>query len=297
MPRLRDIMKVLSFFTILFFMLQCLYPPLLWACTLWAAAGSKVKGEGTLIAKNRDWRPNCKQVLKLITPDKGFRYYGLFEEGNEESGIKMGINEHGLVVISARAIISKKERQSMSRTQGVNRLLLTSCATIEDALKRTDIFEGARFLLMADKKEIALAEIGITGGCVIDKTDNGVLYHTNHFVEPGLMVYSPDRFTGTRIDRYIGSVERYEQIHELMHDKNRFEMRDFIEISQSQNGGPDRSIWRKGTTSQSIRTLSSWIVYQPRGGKPVLYIRIADPGEDIKERLISLPEIFKREKR
>jgi len=43
------------------------------ACTLWAAAGEDASG-GTIISKNRDWKPDHTQVLKMHRDRK---VYGL----------------------------------------------------------------------------------------------------------------------------------------------------------------------------------------------------------------------------
>ena len=72
------------------------------ACTLWAAAGGDASG-GTIISKNRDWKPDHTQVLKVHRDRKGYAYFGLYAEGNKDPGLKEGVNEHGLTVITATA--------------------------------------------------------------------------------------------------------------------------------------------------------------------------------------------------
>ena len=57
------------------------------ACTLWAVAGADASG-GTLISKNRDWKPDHTQKLKLVRPKKGFDYFGLYAEGNDEPRLR-----------------------------------------------------------------------------------------------------------------------------------------------------------------------------------------------------------------
>ncbi len=56
------------------------------ACTLWAAAGSRVAGGGVLVAKNRDMPPDHRQELRLVRPPEGFRYLGLIAVDCEEPG-------------------------------------------------------------------------------------------------------------------------------------------------------------------------------------------------------------------
>lgn len=43
------------------------------------------------------------QVLKMQRPTNGYAYFGLYAEGNDAPGIKEGINEKGLTVVTASA--------------------------------------------------------------------------------------------------------------------------------------------------------------------------------------------------
>ncbi|HOS76345.1 MAG TPA: carcinine hydrolase/isopenicillin-N N-acyltransferase family protein [Verrucomicrobiota bacterium] len=72
------------------------------ACTLWGAAGVDAGG-GTIISKNRDWKPDHVQVLKMQRPTNGYAYFGLYAEGDDAPGIKEGINEKGLTVLAEKA--------------------------------------------------------------------------------------------------------------------------------------------------------------------------------------------------
>ena len=54
------------------------------ACTLYAAAGrDDVQGGGTILVKNRDWRPQHQEVR--LVDEGGWRFYGLFA-GNPDAG-------------------------------------------------------------------------------------------------------------------------------------------------------------------------------------------------------------------
>jgi hypothetical protein len=83
------------------------------SCTLWAAVREATRDGGSLVAKNRDWRPDHRQEVKRVTPKQGFRYYGLFATGNEEPGLKAGVNEKGLVVVSATAPYWRRELKAI----------------------------------------------------------------------------------------------------------------------------------------------------------------------------------------
>ncbi len=90
-------------------------PGRLCACTLWGAAGSDASG-GTIISKNRDWAPDHTQVLKLRRSTKGYSHFGLYAVGGTEPGIKAGVNEKGLTVITASASSSLWRTGKNSRT-------------------------------------------------------------------------------------------------------------------------------------------------------------------------------------
>jgi hypothetical protein len=44
------------------------------SCTLWAAVGEAARDGGSLVVKNRDWRPDHRHEIKRVTPKPGFRY-------------------------------------------------------------------------------------------------------------------------------------------------------------------------------------------------------------------------------
>ncbi|MFB9156794.1 carcinine hydrolase/isopenicillin-N N-acyltransferase family protein [Chromobacterium violaceum] len=72
------------------------------ACTLWGAAGT-ASMEGSLLAKNRDWKPDHAQSLRLLHPEHGYAYLGLYADNGSEPGIKAGVNQKGLAVVATEA--------------------------------------------------------------------------------------------------------------------------------------------------------------------------------------------------
>lgn len=127
-----------------------------YACTEWSATGERVEGGGSLLTKNRDWTPNQTQILKLETPEKGYRYFGLF----------------------------------------------------------------------------------------------------------------------------------------LENIRHPFSMNDFITLSEDQADGPDNSIWRIGSSPQKERTLATFIVQLPLSGSPLLYIKVANPGQEPQYYHLRADDIF-----
>ena len=264
-----------------------LYNPAARACTLYAAAGDDwVTGGGTLIVKNRDWPPDHHQEVRLTKPSSGFRYLGLYAVGNKSAGIKAGINERGLVVVTATAgAIPEKERSAMKSAKGVTTRLLSGCDSVEAALKKTDLFLGPQYIMMADRKLVAYVEIGPEGKFAINTTDKGVLRHTNHYLEESMLPFNKtigesSRTRGTRIAQLLS---------ETPHP---FDMKQCIAFSHDQTAGPDNSILRTGSKPTVSRTVAIWIVALPPTGSPRLYLKIMDPGQPERVIEADLDDVF-----
>lgn len=254
------------------------------ACTLWAAAGDAVQEGGTLLVKNRDWAPDHQQQLRLVNPASGYRYVGLFADG-KAPGLKAGINEQGLTVVSASvSSIPREERRKMPKRRAVMPQLLTTCSSVDEALARTDLFVGPLFLLLADKTKIAYIESGPNGQYAIRTETHGALAHTNHYLAANML----------EANRRIGasSSARYQRINSLLNTQGTFTPDDFIGFSRDQADGPERSIWRTGGKPGGERTLATWMVRLPPTGEPLLYIRLANPGEEEVIRQYTLSAIF-----
>ena len=245
------------------------------ACTLFAANGSVVDDGGTLLVKNRDWEPNQHQVIKFVPSKDGYSYFGLYAEGTA-AGMKAGINEKGLTVVSATAgSIPSKERKNMPNKAGSLTKLLKECASVEEALTRTDLFLGPKILMLADKKSVATIEIGPEGKFSIDQKENDYICHTNHYVAEDMLNFN----------KKIGqsSEKRYERICQLLDDASMpFSLDVFLNFSSDQNDGPDDSIFRSGSNPANTRTMAVWAVKIPLDSSPEVYVRILNPNEDEK---------------
>ena len=247
--------------------------PSLDACTLWGGAGADVSGGGTLICKNRDWTPNQRQVLELVTPEKGHRYFALRVvrlKGNEN---KAAINEKGLVIVTATAgSIPASERKKLEKNHRLISTIMEQCATVEEVLQHPDWFKGPVFLMIADRQTLAIIEIGPNGVFAVKKTMEGALSHTNHYLDPEMEKFN------IKIGK--SSAVRFGRIQDLLGEKKgNYTPADFKAMSRDSVAGPDNSIWRTGSTPTTTRTLASWIVYQPIQGVSRLFVRIANPGE------------------
>ena len=255
------------------------------ACTLFAANGSVVDDGGTLLVKNRDWEPNQHQVIKFVPAKDGYSYFGLYAEG-AAPGMKAGINEKGLTVVSATAgSIPSKERKNMPNQAGSLAKILKECASVEEALARTDLFLGPKILMLADKNSIATVEIGPEGKFSIEQKENDYLCHTNHFVAEDMLQFN----------KKIGqsSAIRYDRICQLLDNASLpFSVESFLNFSGDRNDGPDDSIFRTGSTPVKVRTMAVWTVQIPKQGSPEVYIRILNPNEEEKSCRIVADDFF-----
>ena len=258
------------------------------ACTLWAAAGARVSGGGTLIAKNRDKNPAEVNTLEMVVPKKGHRYVGLLvrDPQDKKGGTKGGINEKGLVVVGATAGRGPADEREGTGKFNI-RKMLSACASVDAVLAHRDEFskDAPCFYLIADGRKIATVEIGPGGKFSVDVKENGVLCHTNHYVSKELLSANKKIGTSSRI--------RLERIEQLTASQTALlTMKDFITFSDDRNAGPDNSIWRTGSSPGKERTLVNWIARVPSQGSPELYVKLANSGETEKVYQLTLDPRF-----
>lgn len=269
---------------VLFFMFMLLMPEAAGACTLWGAAGAFVQDGGTLLVKNRDWRPDHRQKLELVS-GSGILYLALVAEGNQSGGAKAGVNAQGLSVVSASPPAYLEHDKTLPRTRGLIRKMLSRCRSVEEALAMSHDLVGPQFLLLADKQEIACVEIGLDGQYRVERSRNGTLAHTNHYGSPDLTGLNRDRIGAS-------SQQRRQAIEADLSVGGPFSPEDFQRFSLQQDAGPDNSIWRTGSRPDGTRTLATWMVGQPEQGEAFLFLRLNNPGEECREYRWSLADLF-----
>lgn len=254
------------------------------ACTLFGLAGSGVAGGGTLLVKNRDWHPVQAQRLVLVTPGDGYRYLGLFAEGGGASGLKAGVNEAGLTVVSATAgSVPPEARRGKGRMGGLLRRLLTDCGSVAAAVARADLFGHGRpcMFLLADRHEVARVEVAPGGRYAVSRTADGVLWQTNHYLEPALAdanvrIGASSRARAARIAGLLGDLPRPANLAAL------------LALSRDTADGSANGIWRTGGRPKAVRTVATFAVAMPPSGPGRLYLRLADPGTPEWTRTITL---------
>jgi len=247
----------------------CLQPAQ--ACTLWGAAGAAAGG-GTLISKNRDWAPDHRQVLKKIHPRKGWAYFGLYAEGNGDPGLKAGVNERGLTIVSASSNLPRSVREDQPDMHGVMVQILTAYDSV-DALvvDANKVFSKSRanFFMVSDRSKVLTVEVGLKGKYAISVNESSTSVHTNHYLDPELANAYPQKICAS-------SRMRYQRIHNLLGQAAApYTLEQFSSLSRDHHDGPDNSLWRNGKEC----TLASWIVVTPAEGAPRLHVVVANPGE------------------
>ena len=214
----------------------------------------------------------------------------MYAEGGAEPGIKAGVNERGLTVVTASAGSIPKDRLNQPGKRGVISALLSSCANCDELLARKDItFPSARtmFVMASDRRKIVVVEVGLEGKYALKVVDHGFVTHTNHFLEPVLAEFN------FRIG--LSSATRLRRIDELMKAlPSPYGLDVVAAMSKDQHDGPDNSLWRTGSKE---RTLASWIVATPAQGAPKLRVVIANPGQKEETRVLALDEKFWSETR
>ena len=250
------------------------------ACTLWAGAGDSIAGGGTIISKNRDWRPDHQQEIRLISTGQ-YRFISLYAVGNDAYGTKQGINEKGLCIVSAAAPKALRNGEKQGNMLNL-RTLLASYDSVETAINELQAgiwTHSPDYLMLADGKEIACVEFGINGSfAILSRVSAGTVFHTNHYISPEFAELNPEK--------YANNQARYAQIKEFLAPPKSFSVEDFRQYSL------DPVLWREGTTPVSTRTLSSWIVREYPDGTGTLYLRMANPGKPVKECEFALSELF-----
>ncbi len=267
-----------------------LAPSALSACTLWGAAGEEANG-GTIISKNRDWKPDHVQVLEIRRSPTNYAYLGLYAVGNDAEGIKQGINERGLTVVTATAgSIPKSTREAQTGRSGVMTTLLQRYARCDQILgDKEQLFSGRKpqFLMISDRKKILVLEVGLKGRFSVKVVESGVTAHSNHFLD--------DSLSENNLKIGESSATRVGRINELLKAAPKpLDLAAFAVMSCDRHDGSNNSLWRTGSSGA---TLSSWIVETPREGAAKLRVVIANPGQPEQTNLFVLDETFWKDHR
>jgi hypothetical protein len=256
------------------------------ACTLWAALAGRVQGGGALVAKTRDMPPNHQQELRLVKPDKGFRYVGLFAVTGSRPGLKDGINEKGLVILgSAASCLPAAERNRFSGPADLLERILTTCDGVDAVLANLGGFTHPAFFLVADRQKAVLIEVGLSHERRIRVADRGAITQTNHYQDADFQCFNRTEGLSTAL--------RLQRINFLLRShKEPLTLADGVRFMEDRRDGPDNGIWRTGSTPKKIRTLAAWVALLPPEAPPTLHVKLANPGQPVKTYSLRLDGAF-----
>ena len=242
-------------------------------CTLFGAIGDSVRGGGVLIGKTRDRAEKSEQAFVEVVPKGGYRYRGISMRGVKR--VTSGINEKGLVVVSAAA--SSVEKEGKVTTVGK---ILSKASSVDEvmAMVRKGEIQGPIYYLAGDIHKIALLE-------VIDRhrydslvKEDGVLCHTNHFILKEVRDFN----------RKIGasSQARLNRIEELLKG-GPFTKEQFVAFSRDHFNGPGNSSicrhFEKGVRG-SERTVSAAVYTLRKGEAPEIWVSPGQPCQALFEK-------------
>ncbi len=244
-----------------------------------------MKGGGVIVAKNRDNSPGLSTVLKLLRPETGYRVFALVDT-EAEGYVVGGINERGLVVLNAAASSVSREKRLVATEDFSERLLITF-DSVEAALSRPELFSASypALYMLADSTKIATIEIAPGGDVAFHTVTNGTIAFSNHYIDKKVsraneLVSENSKFRLNRIRHLLASH------HSAMTSS------DFIAMSADRKGGPNRAIWRRGTTAGKVRTLASMIISLPKQGQPEIFARLAAPAGTKRTYRIAAGAVF-----
>jgi hypothetical protein len=221
----------------------------------------------------------------MFAPPGGFKFLGLVDASSEEQPAVAGVNEQGLVVVDASASCLP-ERDRRGDAASLTERALAACASVDAAVARKDIWaRHPAFHLLADGHKIALVETAPRGQVAIRVRDQGALCHTNHY-QDGKLNWA------NRLLKESSWVRQARILELLAGHRAPLRLEDFLNFSQDQDDGPDNSIYRTGGKPRATRTLATWIVAQPRGQAPRLYVKLANPGEAVQVGEFQLDAAF-----
>lgn len=242
-------------------------------CTLFGAIGNSVEGGGILIGKTRDRPESLEQVFIEVSSKGGYRYQGISTKG--KTTVTSGINEKGLVVVSASA--SNLEKEGKITTVGKILGKASSVDAVIEMVKRGEV-QGPVHYLAGDAHKIALFEVidGKRNG--ISVKEDGILCHTNHFILKEMKNLNPKIGTSsmTRLNRI-----------EFLLGHGPFTKDRFITFTKDhfRKAGND-SICRhfEAGNRSSEQTVSAAVFYLPQNGPPEVWVALSQPCQSIFEK-------------
>ena len=219
------------------------------ACTLFAAAGSAVEGGGILFGKTNDVKFPYQCKTMLVT-DNGYPYYVLrYQNRIGKFRGQFGVNKHGLGIGAAGpGHLGMEQRAAMKGLKSGVWNYLGKCKSVDEALKMPQLNTAPANIMLVDSKEIACVETFDDGRQIITRKTNGVLAHTNHYLDPKLFELSKKAISQS-------SKNRYDRAIALLNDgRVPLTFNDFVAFVN------DPKIRRYGRVPETVETNASMVL-------------------------------------
>lgn len=177
------------------------------SCTLLAAAGNAVEGGGILFGKTNDVKFPYQCKTMLVT-DNGYPYYVLYYNNRKgKFKAQFGVNKYGLGIGAAGpGHLGMEQRAAMKGLKSGVWNYLGKCKTVDEALKMPQLNTAPANIMLVDSKEIACVETFDDDRQRIIRKTNGVLAHTNHYLDPKLFELSKRAISQSSKNRYDRAV-------------------------------------------------------------------------------------------
>lgn len=254
------------------------------ACTTWASIGNVSANHGLLLAKNRDGSPSSYELLRIEHPKHGYKYLILAYNVHKAKSlpyISAGVNEQGVVVVNNAADTQKMQQRDQGETRTMRRILMHYSSVKQVIADQKKLFTTSLIndLLIGDKHDLILVEMGRGGQYKLWHKKNGVLFHTN--------TYESKKLAPQNHRDLVDSDVRYQRIKTLLaraHTPYTFEY--FLTISNDQmNPTINNNIFRPWT-------MATWVIGIPKHGMPKLYVRFTNPSEAYNVFRLNLDKHF-----
>jgi hypothetical protein len=203
-------------------------------------SGPSTAGGGSLLAKNHDAEPGCRDELRLVVPEQGHTYLGLFSfHGDSAIAFVAGINERGLAVATGKARHDTVHAQGSGRMDHLPGKLLTAFDSVEQVMRNQEVFSGTGAVLcfMADRERAV----------TVERTREGRL---------SVRALAESFLPGPALRQNLAA------------------------IGNDREGLPQGWLWKTAQVDNSgLRTLSRWIVSLPAKGPPELLLKVLNPDD------------------
>ena len=236
-------------------------------CTVWAAAGEVTRESMPILAKNRDyWMDHRElQCLARAHPEKGYLYLYLTSAGSP-GVFSSGINDAGLVIADTH-VVSRDIREGLPRFAVMMEVLEHhgSVKSALDYLKHSQHIGDGTLALVDEGGDMAVLELTHTEA-VLKNPKEDFLVSTNHFVSPNIS----GQWVESEVEALHGSSkQRYQRISAALAESRGDVNLEWAKNFLGNHGSPVDSICRHpGIDPRSVTISSS--IFLPR--EKLLYL-------------------------